>query len=161
MDQLPINSEHRAPRSLKEPLHCWPTPLERHVHDDPFSRRLPYPLRFRGGIFFEIMPSVAFIGALSTGLVLLKNYKLADLSVSTTLISVLGFIVSLTVSFRNQTAYERYIEGRKAWDSLRTTIRNLGRIIWIHVNSPMCRLRKGPARQRFRSKRYTCQEISP
>jgi len=113
--------------------HCWPAPLERHVHDDPFARRIPYPLRFRGGVFFEIIFSVTFIGALATALVLLKHYKIADLSVSTTLISVLGFIVSLSVSFRMSTAYERYIEGRKGWDTLKTAIRNIGRIIWLHV----------------------------
>ena len=117
----------------KEDPRCWTTPLERHVHDDPFKWNLPYPLRFKGSVILEILPHVIFIGCISTGLVLLKELKGIDLSVSTTLISVLGFMVSLTVSFRNTTAYERYMDGRKSWDTLRTTIRNLGRIIWIQV----------------------------
>src|SRR5580704_4138036 len=127
----------RPARSRPLPVarpHYWSTPLAQHVHDDPFARnKLPYGLRLKGGILLEILPSTTFIGILATIIVLLRHYKVVDLSVSTTLISVLGFIVSLTVSFRNTTAYERYIEGRKLWDTMRTASRNLGRVIWLQV----------------------------
>lgn len=49
------------------------------------------------------------------------------------LLTVLGFIVSLSLSFRSSSAYERYNEGRKYWAQLAQTTQNLARLIWIHA----------------------------
>jgi predicted membrane chloride channel (bestrophin family) len=49
------------------------------------------------------------------------------------LLTVLGFLVGLSLSFRSTTAYERYSEGRKYWAQLTLTSQNLGRIIWVHA----------------------------
>lgn len=54
------------------------------------------------------------------------------------LLSVLGFVVGLSLSFRGTTAYERYNEGRKYWAQLQLTIHNLARVVWIH-----CQEREG------------------
>jgi ion channel-forming bestrophin family protein len=59
------------------------------------------------------------------------------------LLTVLGFVVGLALSFRSATAYERYGEGRKSlsrriqvddryWGQMVLTTRNLARIIWVH-----------------------------
>lgn len=48
--------------------------------------------------------------------------------------TVLGFVVGLSLSFRSSTAYERYSEGRKTWCTLLIHSRNLARYTWIHVN---------------------------
>ena len=50
------------------------------------------------------------------------------------LLTVLGFVVGLALSFRSSTAYERYKEGRKYWAQLTFVSQNLARLIWIHVD---------------------------
>lgn len=115
---------------------CWTTPKCRHVHDDPFvKRRLPYPLRITGSVLFSIFPSVIFAGILAAAVVLVDQYTQIGISISPTLTSVLGFIVGLSIAFRNQTAYERYIEGRRLWNQLQFIVRNMGRIIWLQVRT--------------------------
>jgi putative membrane protein len=49
------------------------------------------------------------------------------------LISVLGTVLGLVISFRTSTAYERYSEGRKVWASIQLSGRNLAHMIWNHV----------------------------
>lgn len=53
--------------------------------------------------------------------------------VSNILLTVTGFVVSLGLSFRNSSAYERYMEGRKYWAQLILTSQNLARVFWIHT----------------------------
>lgn len=53
--------------------------------------------------------------------------------VSSILLTVTGFVVSLGLSFRNSSAYERYMEGRKYWAQLILTSQNLARVFWIHT----------------------------
>lgn len=56
-----------------------------------------------------------------------------ELAVSSLLLTILGFLVGLSLSFINSTAYERYSEGRKAWASLTLQSRNLARLTWVHI----------------------------
>lgn len=56
-----------------------------------------------------------------------------DLGINQLLLTVLGFVVGLALSFRSSTAYERYNEGRKYWAQLTLTAQNLGRLIWVHA----------------------------
>lgn len=53
--------------------------------------------------------------------------------VSSLLLTVLGFVVGLGISFRTSSAYERYVEGRKYWAQLIQTSRDLAQHIWIHA----------------------------
>ncbi|KAF5005454.1 hypothetical protein FDECE_8119 [Fusarium decemcellulare] len=50
------------------------------------------------------------------------------------LLTVLGFVVGLSLSFRGSTAYERYSEGRKYWAQLVLATQNLARLIWVHAD---------------------------
>jgi putative membrane protein len=50
------------------------------------------------------------------------------------LLTVLGFVVGLALSFRSSTAYERYGEGRKYWAQLTLASQNLARLIWIYAD---------------------------
>ncbi len=62
------------------------------------------------------------------------------LSSTSTVHQLLGFVISLLLVFRTNTAYERWWEGRKLWGSLVNTSRNLA----LKLNAY---LRKGhPAR---------------
>ncbi|OUM58287.1 hypothetical protein PIROE2DRAFT_31360, partial [Piromyces sp. E2] len=46
----------------------------------------------------------------------------------------LGLVVSLLLVFRNNSAYDRYWEGRKTWGNLLNHARNLARHIWICID---------------------------
>ncbi|KAF2458245.1 UPF0187 domain membrane protein [Lineolata rhizophorae] len=54
--------------------------------------------------------------------------------VSSLLLTVLGIVVGLGLSFRTATAYERYTEGRKYWSQLMLCSHELARLIWIHID---------------------------
>ncbi|KAK9492755.1 Bestrophin, RFP-TM, chloride channel-domain-containing protein [Lipomyces doorenjongii] len=112
--------------------------LNAKVHDDPFARSaLPYALRFRGSIFWNLFPQILIVGSWGTLIVCISQLK-TNLGVSTVLITVLGFVTGLALSFRVNTAYERYNEGRKYWAQLTMTIRNFSRYVWFQIP-----LRKG------------------
>jgi ion channel-forming bestrophin family protein len=49
-------------------------------------------------------------------------------------ISVLGFVVSLLIALRTNSAYDRYWEARKLWGSIMTHSRNLSRSLRVSVN---------------------------
>ena len=50
------------------------------------------------------------------------------------LLTVLGFVVAMSLSFRSSTAYERYSEGRKYWAQLALATQSLARLVWIHAD---------------------------
>lgn len=135
---------------------CWATPKCRHVHDDPFAKRkLPYPLRVTGSILFRIWPHVLSVGVLATAVQLINKYAHVSLAISPTLTSIIGFVVALSVTFRNQTAYERFTEGRRLWNQLQVVVRNMGRIIWLQVRLLFAnRLIVDSSWERDGSKRY-------
>jgi ion channel-forming bestrophin family protein len=56
-----------------------------------------------------------------------------NLGVNSILLTVTGFTVSLGLSFRSSTAYERYNDGRKAWEDVQETCQTLSRVYWIHT----------------------------
>jgi putative membrane protein len=78
-----------------------------------------------------ILP-LLLIGARSTLVTCISKF-IFELSVNSVLLTVLGFVVGLSLSFRSSTAYERYTEGRKYWAQLLLTSRILARLIWIHI----------------------------
>ncbi|KAI8801630.1 Bestrophin, RFP-TM, chloride channel-domain-containing protein [Cladochytrium replicatum] len=51
------------------------------------------------------------------------------------LITTLGLVLSLLLVFRNNSAYDRYWEGRRVWGTISKDLRNMGRLIWCHVKS--------------------------
>ncbi|KAJ3135584.1 hypothetical protein HK100_002522 [Physocladia obscura] len=71
---------------------------------------------------FYLVPHVCF----------LKTWGLPN---SILLITILGSAMSLLLVFRVNTAYDRYYEGRKLWNTVHFQIRNLARFIWIYSPS--------------------------
>ncbi|KAJ3090529.1 hypothetical protein HK100_007409 [Physocladia obscura] len=61
--------------------------------------------------------------------------KIWGLPNSVLLITILGSAMSLLLVFRVNTAYDRYYEGRKLWNTVHFQIRNLARFIWIYSAS--------------------------
>lgn len=80
--------------------------------------------------FRELFPLMTFIGlyAFAIDYLMIQNFhpnaqsKISGLSI---VYSVLGFVISLLLVFRTNTAYERWWEGRKAWGGLINCSRNL------------------------------------
>ncbi|KAL8727045.1 MAG: hypothetical protein Q9181_005851 [Wetmoreana brouardii] len=94
--------------------------------------KLPYFLRLRGSITPRMILPLLFVGAWATLITCISKF-VHELVVSDLLLTVLGFVVGLGISFRTSSAYERYVDGRKFWAQLSQTSRDLARHIWIHV----------------------------
>ncbi|KDQ08142.1 hypothetical protein BOTBODRAFT_191914 [Botryobasidium botryosum FD-172 SS1] len=74
-----------------------------------------------------------FVFTLIATAVALINQGNHDLSVEPQMLTVLGTIIGLVISFRTSSAYDRYWEGRKLWSVFHAVSRNIAEIIWIHV----------------------------
>ena len=103
-----------------------PRDIERHS-------KLPYFLRMHGSITPRMLVPLGFIGAWATLITCISHF-VHPLVVSEILLTVLGFVVGLGISFRTSSAYERYVDGRKYWAQLSQASRDLARYIWIHVD---------------------------
>ena len=80
--------------------------------------------------FRQLIPMMIFIGLYTYGVGYLEivHWKLSEqshLSNITIMHSMLGFVISLLLVFRTNTAYDRWWEGRKLWGSLVNSSRNL------------------------------------
>jgi predicted membrane chloride channel (bestrophin family) len=80
-----------------------------------------------------IVPLIA-IGAWATLItVLSKKFYHIELSIEPVLLTITGFVVSMGLSFRSSSAYERYAEGRRYWSQLILASQSLGRVFWVHA----------------------------
>ncbi|KAF5690350.1 UPF0187 domain-containing protein [Fusarium circinatum] len=92
----------------------------------------PLVMQMHGSIMPKLIIPLIAIGAWSTAITLIHK-KVHDISVDSVLLTILGFVVGLSLSFRSSTAYERYAEGRRYWGMLTMASQTLGRIFWIHA----------------------------
>ena len=84
----------------------------------------------RGDTFKKLMPMMLGIGAYSAAIAFLEleYWKLSDSSHVkniTIMHTMLGFVISLLLVFRTNTAYDRWWEGRRMWGALVNNSRNL------------------------------------
>ncbi|KAL3474524.1 Bestrophin, RFP-TM, chloride channel-domain-containing protein [Aspergillus californicus] len=110
--------------------------LDRYFHgprDLDKHSKWPIMLRIHGSISPKLILPMAFVAGWSTLITLLSRF-VHDLSVDNILLTVLGFVVGLALSFRSSTAYERWADGRKYWSLLIQTSRNLSRTIWVNTS---------------------------
>lgn len=115
----------RRHTSTVEEFITKPLDIEKH-------RKMPYFLRMRGSITPRMIVPLVFVAIWSTIITCISQFWY-ELVVSNLLLTVLGFVVGLGISFRTSSAYERYVEGRKYWAQLIQTSRDLARHIWIHA----------------------------
>lgn len=120
----PHGPRHKSSIRTEESF-TQPRDIERHS-------KLPYFLRMHGSITPRMIVPLAFVGAWAT-LITCISHWVYPLVVSSLLLTVLGFVVGLGISFRTSSAYERYVDGRKYWAQLSQASRDLARHIWIHV----------------------------
>ncbi|KAI5818836.1 Bestrophin, RFP-TM, chloride channel-domain-containing protein [Pyronema omphalodes] len=93
--------------------------------------KFPFFMRLHGSILPKLILPILFIAGWSCAIVAISKY-VHKLAVDSVLLTVLGFVVALALSFRSTTAYERYNEGRKYWALLTLHGRQLAHLIWIH-----------------------------
>ncbi len=92
---------------------------------------LTFIFRFhKSDTFRKLIPMMLLIGLYTYGVgyLELEYWKLSEtnpLSNITVMHSMLGFVISLLLVFRTNTAYDRWWEGRKLWGSLVNNSRNL------------------------------------
>lgn len=92
---------------------------------------LTFIFRFhKSDTFRKLIPTMLLIGLYTYGVgyLELEYWKLSQtnpLSNITVMHSMLGFVISLLLVFRTNTAYDRWWEGRKLWGSLVNNSRNL------------------------------------
>ena len=92
----------------------------------------PFFLRMHGSVFPKMILPLTVVTLWSTVITCISQYLYA-LKVSSLLLTVLGFVVGLAISFRTSSAYERYTEGRKYWSQLQLVGQNFSRTVWVHV----------------------------
>lgn len=90
-------------------------------------------MRMHGSVFPKMILPLTVVAIWSTLITCISEF-IYPLAVSTLLLTVLGFVVGLAISFRTSTAYERYTEGRKYWSQLILVSQNMARTIWIHAS---------------------------
>lgn len=120
----PRPQRHKTPVTADE-YFTGPADVEHHS-------RFPYFLRMHGSITPRMILPLAFIALWSTLITLISHFWY-PLKVDSLLLTVLGFVVGLGISFRTSSAYERYVDGRRFWAQLSQSSRDLARHVWIHA----------------------------
>ena len=100
------NLHHKASHTTEE-YFTGPADIERHS-------KLPYFLRMHGSITPRMLVPLTFVAIWSTLITLLSRF-VYPLVANSLLLTVLGFVVGLGISFRTSSAYERYVDGRRYW----------------------------------------------
>ncbi|KAG6007734.1 hypothetical protein E4U21_005573 [Claviceps maximensis] len=100
--------------------------------------RWPHFMRLRGSVMPYMIFPLSFVAAWTTCITAI-SLLVYDIGISGVLLTILGFVVGLSLSFRNSTAYERYSEGRRYWSQLASITQCLARIVWVHASErPEC-----------------------
>lgn len=92
----------------------------------------PFFMRMHGSVLPKMILPLIVVAMWSTLITCLCEF-IYELKVSSLLLTVLGFVVGMAISFRTSSAYERYTEGRKYWSQLLLVGQNFSRTVWVHV----------------------------
>ncbi|KAG8706512.1 hypothetical protein FRC08_001007 [Ceratobasidium sp. 394] len=89
--------------------------------------------KFRGTVLNDLWPELLFFTGVAAMVTCVCKYTSTNLSFNPQLLTVLGTVLGLVISFRTTSAYDRYWEGRKLWSVISLSSRNLANLIWIHL----------------------------
>lgn len=92
----------------------------------------PFFMRMHGSVLPKMILPLTIVTLWSILITCISEF-VYPLKVSSLLLTVLGFVVGMAISFRTSSAYERYSEGRKYWSQMMLVGQNLSRTIWIHA----------------------------
>jgi predicted membrane chloride channel (bestrophin family) len=90
--------------------------------------------KFNSTVINDTWPEVAFFSLVAAMVALVSEKTKHSLAIPNQLLTVLGTVLGLVISFRTSSAYERYQDGRKMWSNVSIASRNIAQIIWIHVS---------------------------
>lgn len=123
-----------APRGVKQ-VHSFELDLDDYFEGPRDIRqfsRVPLCLRLYGSVLPKMIIPLIFVGFWAAAITIICE-NVYSLAIDSILLTVLGFIVGLSLSFRFSTAYERYNDGSKYWSALMINARVMARIIWLFV----------------------------
>nr|GAT51988.1 predicted protein [Mycena chlorophos] len=89
--------------------------------------------KFNATVINDIWPETLFFTAVAAAVAVVTERKIHDLAINNGLLTVLGTVLGLVISFRTSSAYERYQDGRKMWTNIQIASRNIAQIIWIQI----------------------------
>lgn len=101
---------------------------------DPYAYRFPHSLTWHGSVIPRVLPETAICLIVAVTVTCID--KLTNINIAMPnqmLITVIGFVVALLLTYRTNTAYDRYWEGRRLWSNLTVAVRNTARTIWISI----------------------------
>ncbi|KAI1155544.1 Bestrophin, RFP-TM, chloride channel-domain-containing protein [Nemania diffusa] len=149
------NGGHNGDVNFVQTIEIPSTPSRHNSTPNPFSRKntsidlddyfsgprdiskhskWPLFLQLHGSITPKmIVPLLAIGGWASLITALSYQYEHIELSIQPVLLTITGFVVSMGLSFRSSSAYERYAEGRRCWSQLILASQSLGRVFWVHT----------------------------
>jgi putative membrane protein len=85
--------------------------------------------------FRILLPTMLVLGLFTASLVYLELNNHVQLKSSTVFHQILGFVLSMLLVFRINTAYERWWEGRKLWGSLINNSRSLMTKLYAYIGT--------------------------
>lgn len=103
------------------------------VANNPLFRGRWNAKRFQATVINDIWPEVAFFSAFAAMVAAVDIKTDRNMGIPNALLTVLGTVLGLVISFRTSSAYERYQDGRKMWTNINTACRQLGQMFWLHV----------------------------
>jgi ion channel-forming bestrophin family protein len=90
----------------------------------------------------QLMPAMAGVAAYTAAVAYLEQDVFhAQFKNATIVHSLVGFVLSMLLVFRTNTAYERWWEGRRVWGSIVNNSRNLAMKLCVMVDDPATRRR--------------------
>lgn len=124
-NMLPAHVQQRQTSESIKDYFARPRDTEKHS-------KLPYFIRMHGSITPRVIVPLLFVGSWATLITCISEY-VYPLVVNSLLLTALGFVVGLGISFRTSSAYERYVDGRKYWAQLIQASRLMAHLIWVHA----------------------------
>ncbi|OCF56508.1 hypothetical protein L486_05358 [Kwoniella mangroviensis CBS 10435] len=93
--------------------------------------------KFASTVLDDIWPMVLFFSGIATMVCCVSRFTSTSLGINSVMLTVLGTIVSLIVSFKTNSSYGRWWDGRNVWSNLTSNSRQLAMIFWMQVpNAP-------------------------
>ncbi|RSH94765.1 hypothetical protein EHS25_004571 [Saitozyma podzolica] len=89
--------------------------------------------KFTSTILDDIWPSTLFLTGVATMVTVVTKFTSTSLGINSIMLSVLGTVVSLVVSFKTNNSYARWWDGRNIWSNITSNSRQLATLIWLHI----------------------------
>ncbi|WVF65852.1 hypothetical protein IAT40_000589 [Kwoniella sp. CBS 6097] len=90
-------------------------------------------LKFVASVLDDIGPMVFSFTGVATMVCCVSRFTSTSLGINSVMLTVLGTIVSLIVSFKTNSSYTRWWDGRNVWANMATHCRQITMLLWLQV----------------------------